>query len=235
MKKILIPLALIIGFLLTGSIITLLVFGNNSGGQGVSSVPRGENGEVDMPEIVFVKFFYYPLERKYESGNFIGVSGYFIENSGNMKYFEFEHEFDYKERTSLRLDFNFMNNYVDFLNLAEFHNKLKNNGVENTIEPVENENLSNFYRTLSRISLNSNLKYEERPELIIYGLLCIYGVRHNDSGEEEFLIVREDGDSYYINQDRNAVKLFEQLKGIFPVMADRDQFWINGRRMDNEN
>ena len=86
MKKILIPLALITGFLLTGGIITLLVFGNNSGGQGVSSVPRGENGEVDMPEIVFINLFNYFFDKP-------GViQGYFINDKGEIKYFEYEPE-----------------------------------------------------------------------------------------------------------------------------------------------
>ncbi|MBD5145233.1 MAG: hypothetical protein HDT21_04880 [Ruminococcus sp.] len=166
----------------------------------------------NMPDIVFVMYHYYPLEREYKTGNFIGTSGYYIEKTGEIKYFEFEDEepvFDYdNERITIE-------EYSNLRDIKKIHKKILENNFNTDYEPIQIEDLVDYHKYLLKINSKYKLEFNVSSVDIVLGLTCFYGVKINENKEEEYILIYEYGDFYYDNDNKYAKKIYAQLKNFF--------------------
>lgn len=171
----------------------------------------------NMPDIVFVMYHYYPLEREYKTGNFIGTSGYYIEKTGEIKYFEFEDEEAPKilgenDGTFIKID---INEYSEYRKIDEFNKKIKEHSFDTELNPVPKEDLIGYYKSLLKINTKEKLEYESSNITAVIGLHCIYGII-SENNEEKYILIHEDGDLYYVNDNRYAQDLYNKLLSVFP-------------------
>ena len=176
---------------------------------------------VVMPEIVFVAVNHFATDKKIIDGEYVDAEpyiktkGYFINNNGEIKHFEFEDETFFKkielEDMSISMD-----KYCTNRNLYSFHQKISNNHSDTDYEVVSKAKLIDYYRTLNKISNDKELVLEKSPINIVTGLTIFYGVRINENNEEELVLIKEGGDLYYESDDSDAEKIYEVLNDIFP-------------------
>lgn len=84
----------------------------------LSGCKKTDKNVTDMPNIVFVSFFYYPEKRVFNDGFFIGTSGYYIDKDGNIKYFELQNVI---ENIYVDSDISRMKEYMDFRGIPTLH------------------------------------------------------------------------------------------------------------------
>lgn len=181
-----------------------------------SSVNQSADNDIVLPDIVFVKYLYYPGEQEYKTGTFEGTSGYYIDKNGYIKYFEFE---DQEDRPFIG-DYNgeFVEidaeEYSTLRKLREFTEKIKQYGFDTQFDPIPKEDLVNYYKLLLKINSKENLKFESSYLCLVYGSYCFYGVRTNENNEEEYIVIYEGGDMYYINENKYAKDLYNELADV---------------------
>lgn len=163
----------------------------------------------NMPDIVFVMYHYYPLEREYKTGNFIGTSGYYIEKTGEIKYFEFEDEkpaFDY-DKMNITIE-----EYSDSRDVKNFHKKIVENSFDTEYGPVKTEELADYYKALCKINKQTKLHTPLSVMAMVYGLTCFYGITTDDEGNEEYIYIYEFGnESYYTTDNKYTSKMAMML------------------------
>ena len=179
----------------------------------------------EMPEIVFVKYLVsYSFPKP-------ALSGYFIDNKGNIKYFEFdENEFidDIIDSTFGIPNLSF-EEYLEYRNLNEFHQNLKESEVETISDPILYEDLTECYKLLLKVDRDSNLKRVTLSTPAEEDYRGIYGVILNENNEEILIPIKDWGEEFYtnedfyytVNEDSYVVKLYRQLKSV-----SHDLFYI---------
>ena len=199
--------------IILSSIITVTFF---------TACEKTDKNVTDMPNIVFVSFFYYPEKRVFNDGFFIGTSGYYIDKDGNIKYFELQNVIEniYVDSDIIR-----MKEYMDFRGIPTLHKIIEKNSIEaesETISTVSVEQLENYYNMLLNIDADGKLAYDfvgdKSSGIVIQsvsGIKCTYGVKYNSNGELEFVLLNENGNEYYINKNEKAEDLYQIINSIF--------------------
>lgn len=177
------------------------------------------DSEIVLPDIVFVAVFHYPEEIQYLSGTFIGTAGYYIDKNGEIKYFEFQDEenpiFDIEK--DIEKGYTTMEEYIELRNLNEFHQKIREICIDTEFAPVTKSDLTESYNILLKINKKTKLGLEKDNLGTLWGTAYFYGVRINENNAEEYILIHEDGDYYYINDNRYAKKLTSRLYEKFSV------------------
>lgn len=178
------------------------------------------DSEVVLPDIVFVAVFHYPYEMQYLSGTFIGTAGYCIDKNGEIKYFEFQDE----ENPIFELDKDYttMEEYIKLRKLNELHKKIREICIDTEFAPVAKSDLTESYNMLLKINKKTKLGLEMDNLGTTWGTIYFYGVRINENNAEEYVLIHEFGDYYYINDNRYAKKLTSRLYEKFPAASSTD-------------
>ncbi len=176
--------------------------------------------EVVLPDIVFVAVFHYPEEIQYLSGTFIGTAGYCIDKNGEIKYFEFQDE--EKPIFDIEKGYTTIEEYTELRNLNELHKKIREICIDTEFDPVMKSDLMESYNMLLKINKKTKLGLEKDMLNTLWGTSYFYGVRINENNAEEYILIHEHGDYYYINDNRYASKLTSRLYKKFPVECATD-------------
>ncbi len=181
-----------------------------------SSVNQSTDNDIVLPDIVFVKYSYYPGEREYKTGKFTGTSGYYIDKNGYIKYFEFEDQEDRPFIGNYNGEFVEIDveEYSTLRKLSEFTEKIRQYSFDTQFDPIPKEDLVNYYKLLLKINSKENLKFESSNLCLVFGSDCFYGVRTNENNEEEYIVIYEGGDMYYINENKYANDLYKELANV---------------------
>ena len=197
---------------------------------GLSGCGESPPEEVEMPDVVFVMYQYYPIEKEYSTGNFIGTSGCYIDKNGKIRRFEFEDE---QNITGILENKNIsMKNYFKTRNLDAFYEKVIENSYETEYSPIPKEDLLNCYKLLLKVDMESELNYQDPHVTAILGLYCIYGIRINEKNEMEYMMIHEFGDAFYESNNKYSNKLYKQINELI-AKNKLYQTWLYDEKIYN--
>ncbi len=179
----------------------------------------------DMPEIVFVKVYYFDSEEKC-------TKGYYIKNDGTVNYFELENENVFDYRKIVKQDFSGVSRYKTVFDLSEVLKKseaFEENTVSIEEKTIDTEELKEYYKTLLNVDKNAVMKNSFDVSAVLHPQYGFYGIRFNDDGEREMLTLREYGGEWSISTDSYAENVYNQLQNIFPLISAEDSripIWV---------
>ncbi|MCH5348963.1 MAG: hypothetical protein J1E40_06545 [Oscillospiraceae bacterium] len=170
----------------------------------------GGDEDIILPDIVFVICDYG--YKRWDDAPY-KIQGYYIDKNGEIKYFNITD--DYEQRWpefKITLD-----EYPDVRNIEELHKKITEAGVDTRLEPMPQEDLMNYYKSLMKINKKTKLEYWSNMTNTIVEFKFIYGVRINENNEEEYVLILEKGDGSYWSRDNSHVEkdLLRKLIDIF--------------------
>lgn|GEM_PF-3532906 len=185
----------------------------------VSAEKDSEKLYAEMPDIVFVKFYW----------DYNGViTGEYIDKNGQVISFEFaDMEFEPElENSALKLGE--IKNIGQYSNARDIHkiNELiyahYKNDNKYVVKNISDSEMSEYYSELLRINEKFGMDtYGYTVTNDLQGLSCMYGIRNSD----EIIFIREYGKYYLITAEKHTENLFYALHTVFSQMEPMINGW----------
>lgn len=187
-----------------------------------TATPISYEAHTEMPEIVFIEF-----DSSYCSENV--AYGYFINNKGEIRYFEFfdEKAQDYEEEMNKKgyPYWSYSDNYrkTSFSKnlLTEKYNMIIDISVD-TGERVEESKLVGLYDQLLSVNKNSRIKKFSPVDDMPVNTFHTYGIRKTkyEISIDEILMLVGSGSVEFSRDDKNVQPLLQEVSVYFPPIDE---------------
>ena len=180
----------------------------------------------NMPEIVFILIFDSPYANGYdeEPAYPYEAGGAFIDNHGNIKEFFFENDFIYPILPEKDPNEN-PGVYLGKCIIANYDIHIESS--RDTGKKVDINELEKYYETLMNVDINSRISlFDDDTESDhideCKGYANYYGIRKNDDGELEIILLKGRGDWKYDNTDPLTEEISDWLIETIPFAGVHD-------------
>ncbi|MBQ3160687.1 MAG: hypothetical protein IJC04_01015 [Oscillospiraceae bacterium] len=189
----------------------------------VSAEKDSEKLYAEMPDIVFVKFYW--------DYNDI-ITGEYIDKYGCIRSFEFCDMELYSELDNSYPKFSTVkkiNQYADVRNIKKVHDlvveqyKDITNNTEN--KTIDADVLKQYYVELLQVNINKKMISCSFYDNTERGWSSMYGIRKNENNSEEFVFIRDYGNAYLTSKEKHTENLFYALHTVFSQMEPMINGW----------
>ncbi|MBQ6944068.1 MAG: hypothetical protein IJN43_07010 [Ruminococcus sp.] len=190
---------------------------------GFSGCGESQTEEVEMPEIVFVKFYWDYTDI---------ITGEYIDKYGCIRSFEFcdmelytELDNSYQKFSTVKK----INQYADVRNIKKVHDLIVEqykditNNTEN--KTIDADVLKQYYVELLQVNINKKMISCSFYDNMERGWSSMYGIRKNENNSEEFVFIRDYGNAYLTSKEKHTENLFYALHTVFSQMEPMVGGW----------
>lgn len=179
--------------------------------------------DAEMPEIVFVKFYWDYADV---------ITGEYIDKYGCIRSFEFCDMELYTELDNSYPKFSTVkkiNQYADVRNIKKVHDLIvehcKNTSDDKIIKTIEKDILKQYYFDLLQVDTDKKMIPCSFYDNMERGWSSMYGIRKNENNSDEFVFIRDYGNAYLSSKEKHTENLFYALHTVFSQMEPMVGGW----------
>ncbi len=185
----------------------------------VSAEKDSETLYAEMPDIVFVKFYWDYND--VITGEYIGKNGQVI----SFEFADMELEPEIENRASTLEEIKNIGQYSNAIDIQKINELIfahYKNDNKKIVKNVSDRDMSEYYSELLRVNEKFGMDtdgYTVTNDL--QGLSCMYGIRNSD----EIIFIREYGKYYLTTAEKHTDNLFRSFHTVFSQMEPMINGW----------